>query len=121
MKAPAFSHERTPREYIDGVRRRYDSFADSLLKAYPAGEATVPKSARDLSRDAAFGWHTWIWARLQSQLGNAKVYSITSISTRLAPADSPQPDLGAPHGREVAYVFGHLNDCSTNSPLQRTT
>src|SRR5579872_4276561 len=70
----SFSHDRTPAEYRDAVHRRYDSFADSMLKAYPAGETTVPRSARDLSRDAAFGWHTWIWARLQSQLGTGKVY-----------------------------------------------
>jgi para-nitrobenzyl esterase len=112
----SFSHERTPREYIDGARRRYDSFADSLLKAYPAGEATVPKSARDLSRDAAFGWHTWIWARLQSQLGAAKVYYYYFDQHPPAPADAPQPDLGAPHGREVPYVFGHLNDLQHEQP-----
>ena len=38
-------------EYIAGVHRRYDSFADSLTEAYPVGETTVPKTARDLSRD----------------------------------------------------------------------
>ena len=68
----SFSHDRTPKEYIDGVRKRYGAFADSLLKAYPVGEQTVPKTARDLSRDAAFGWHTWIWARLQSKRGQVQ-------------------------------------------------
>ena len=46
----SFSRDRTPKDYIDGVRRRYGPFADSLLKAYPVGETTVPKTARDLSR-----------------------------------------------------------------------
>ncbi len=112
----SFSRDRTPREYIDGVHRRYDSFADSLLKAYPAGETTVPKSARDLSRDAAFGWQTWIWARLQSQLGTGKVYYYYFDQHPQAPANSPRPDLGAPHGREVAYVFGHLNNLEHEQP-----
>jgi para-nitrobenzyl esterase len=111
-----FSHDRTPREYIDGVRRRYDSFADQLLKAYPVGENTVPKSARDLSRDAAFGWHTWTWARLQSQSGPAKVYYYYFDQHPQTPADSARPDLGAPHGREVPYVFGHLNDLEHETP-----
>ncbi len=111
-----FSHDRNPREYIDGVRRRYDSFADNLLKAYPVGESTVPKSARDLSRDATFGWHTWIWARLQSQLGSSKVYYYYFDQHPPAPADSPRPGLGAPHGREVPYVFGHLNDLQHEQP-----
>ncbi len=105
----SFSRDRTPREYSEGVHRRYAGFADQLLQAYPAGENTVPKTARDLSRDAAFGWQTWIWAELQSSLGKAPVYYYYFDQHPQAPANSPQPDLGAPHGREVAYVFGHIN------------
>ena len=44
------------------------------LEAYPVTETTVPKSGRDLMRDAAFGWHTWIWCRLQKEKGKANVY-----------------------------------------------
>ena len=54
------------------MRKRYGPFADQLLKAYPAGETTVPKSARDLARDSAFGWHTWIWARMESNSGQVQ-------------------------------------------------
>ena len=46
-------------EFIAGVKQRYGKFADDLLKAYPVGDTTVPKTARDLARDAAFGWLTW--------------------------------------------------------------
>jgi enterochelin esterase family protein len=112
----SFSRDTSPREYIEGVRRRYDSFADSLLKVYPVGETTVPKTARDLTRDAAFGWHTWIWAELQSRLGKSRVYYYYFDQHPQAPANSPQPDLGAPHGREVAYVFGHLNEFKNEQP-----
>ncbi|MBN1791557.1 MAG: carboxylesterase family protein, partial [Bacteroidales bacterium] len=59
----SFSREKTPEEFISGVKLRYGKFADELVKAYPTGETTVPKTARDLARDAAFGWHTWSWAR----------------------------------------------------------
>jgi len=114
----SFSHDRTPREFADGVHRRYASFADNLLKDYPAGENSVPKTARDLSRDAAFGWHTWIWAELQSKLGRSKVFYYYFDQHPQAPAGSPQPDLGAPHGREVAYVFGHLNELRNEQPTQ---
>ena len=58
-------------------RRRQDALRQvrrRLIKAYPAGATTVPKTARDLARDAAFGWHTWIWARLQAQTGKSKVF-----------------------------------------------
>jgi para-nitrobenzyl esterase len=112
----SFSRDHTPREYIDGVHRRYGSFADSLLKSYPVGETNVPKTARDLSRDAAFGWHTWVWARLQSQLGNSKVFYYYFDQHPDYPPDSPQAGHGAPHGREVPYVFGHLNELHNEQP-----
>ena len=63
----SFSPPKTPEDYITGVKERYGKFAEALIKAYPVGTNTVPKTARDLTRDAAFGWHTWIWARLQAQ------------------------------------------------------
>jgi para-nitrobenzyl esterase len=40
------------------VKKRYGPFADRLLEAYPAASDSVPKTARDLARDSAFGWHT---------------------------------------------------------------
>ena len=49
------------------MRERYGPFADRLLAAYRAAGDTVTKTARDLARDSAFGWHTWSWARLQKR------------------------------------------------------
>ena len=112
----SFSRDRTPKDYVDGVRRRYGSFADSLLKAYPAGEATVPKTARDLNRDAAFGWHTWTWARLQSSLGKTKVFYYYFDQHPDYPADSPQAGHGSPHGMEVEYVFKHVTGGPSGKP-----
>jgi para-nitrobenzyl esterase len=105
----SFSPPRTPEAYIEGVKARYGSFAESLIKAYPAGTTTVPKTARDLARDAAFGWQTWIWARLQSQMGKSKAYYYYFDQHPDYPADSPQADRGSPHGQDVAYVFMHLD------------
>ena len=70
----SFSPPKTPEDYVNGVKNRYGKFADDLIKAYPVGTTTVPKTARDLARDAAFGWHTWSWARLHSKTGKSKVY-----------------------------------------------
>jgi len=105
----SFARYRTPQEYVTAVHSRYGSFADSLLKTYPAGDDGVAKTARDLTRDAAFGWHTWTWARLQSRLGQSKVFYYYFDQHPDNPAGSPQAGFGAPHGREVAYVFGHLD------------
>jgi para-nitrobenzyl esterase len=108
----SFSPPRTSEDYITGAKSRYGPFAESLLKAYPTGDGTPPKTARDLARDAAFGWHTWIWARLQSKMGKSKAFSYYFDQHPEYPADSPQAGRGSPHGQDVAYVFGHLNASS---------
>lgn len=105
----SFSPPRTPEEYISGVKARYGPFADRLLKAYPTEPTTVPKTARDLARDAAFGWHTWIWARLQAQTGKSKAFYYYFDQHPDYPADSPRAGYGTPHGADVPYVFQHLN------------
>ena len=61
----------------------------------------VTKTGRDLARDASFGWHTWSWARLQSEKGNSNVYLYYFDQH---PADSD----GSPHGQDVDFVFKSL-------------
>lgn len=111
----SFSPPKTPQNYIDGTKKRYGKFADDLIQAYPVGETNVPKTARDLARDAAFGWHTWSWARLQAQNSKAKVYYYYFDQHPDFPADSPRYGYGSPHGQDVGFVFGHLNPSSTES------
>lgn len=105
----SFSPPKTPEEYITSVKNRYGKFADDLIKAYPVGEATVPKTARDLARDAAFGWHTWVWARLHSQHGKTKAYYYYFDQHPDYPEGSPRYGSGSPHGQDVGFVFQHLN------------
>ena len=114
----SFSREKTPEKYYAGVKSRYGKFADDLIKAYPAGENTVPKTARDLMRDAAFGWHTWSWARLQSETGKSKVFYYYFDQHPNYPKDSPRAGYGSPHAQEVAYVFEHLD--SSNPQTSKT-
>ena len=138
----SFSPPATPEAYISGVKGRYGKFADDLIKAYPVGSNSVPKTARDLARDAAFGWHTWIWARLQSKAVNANASPLLSPKdaanqARLEspagrskvfyyyfdqhpeyPAGSPQAGRGSPHGADVPYVFQHLS--TSNPQLTKT-
>jgi para-nitrobenzyl esterase len=106
----SFFPPRTPEDYIAGVKKRYGPFADHLLQAYPTNADSVPKTARDLARDSAFGWHTWAWARLQSQRGKGKVYYYYFDQHPDHPAGSPQAGYGSPHGADVAYVFEHLGE-----------
>ncbi|MBN2613416.1 MAG: carboxylesterase family protein [Bacteroidales bacterium] len=117
----SFTWVETPEEFIDEVKVRYGKFADTLLKAYPLSENSIPKTARDLNRDAAFGWHTWSWAQLQSKTGKSKVYYYYFDQHPKYPEDSPQFDHGSPHAQDVAYVFqnlDHSNSLITKSDLE---
>lgn len=105
----SFTWTKAPNEFTESVEKRYGKFAKPLLKAYPVTENSVPKSARDLSRDAAFGWHTWSWARLQSKMGQSKAWLYYFDQHPEYPEDSPQFGYGSPHGQDVAYVFMQLN------------
>ena len=74
------------------MRERYGPFADRLLAAYPAVGNTVTKTARDLARDSAFGWHTWSWARLQSRARQGQGF-------RLLLRSAPATNAGLARGR----------------------
>ncbi len=112
----SFSPPHSPQEYIGATHKRYGDFAGSLLKAYPAGETTVAKTARDLTRDATFGWHTWSWARMESKYGTSRVFYFCFDQHPDYPPDSPRAGYGAPHGRDVPYVFEHLNELHGEQP-----
>ncbi len=110
----SFARERTPEEYIANTRKRYGPHADALLAAYPATGDRVPKTARDLMRDAAFGWHTWAWATLQSRTGRSRVFYYYFDQHPERPADSEAADHGMPHGVDVPYVFQTLDRNDAN-------
>lgn len=105
----SFSPPKTKEEYESTLHNRYGIFADTLRKAYPAGTGIISKAARDLTRDAAFGWHTWTWARLQSNKSQAKVFYYYFDRHPDYPPASDHAGYGSPHAQEVAYVFGHVN------------
>lgn len=105
----SFFSPETPEAYIESVKERYGPFADDLIEAYPVGTNSIPKTARDLMRDAAFGWHTWSWARLQAETGTSKVFYYYFDQHPDYPEDSPMAGYGSPHGQDVSYVFEQLD------------
>ncbi len=111
----SFTRTKDPEEFITGVKQRYGKFADTLLKAYPVAENSIPKTARDLARDAAFGWQTWSWAKLHSRNGDSKVYYYYFDQHPDYPEDSPQYGYGSPHARDVPYVFMTLDPENPNT------
>jgi len=105
----SFSFEKTAEEFTTNVRLRYGPFADALLAAYPVQGGQITHSARNLMRDAAFGWQTWSWACLQKETGHSKVFLYHFDQHADHPAGSPEADHGTPHGVDVPYVFQTLN------------
>lgn len=105
----SFTRTKDPKEFIAGVEQRYGKFAGDLQRAYPVGDAAVARTGRDLMRDAAFGWHTWSWARLQAKTGKSKVYYYYFDQHPDYPGNSPRAGHGSPHAQDVAYVFQHLD------------
>ena len=110
----SFMPPKTPKDYIESTTKRYGPFAEKLIKAYPVEENSVPKTARDLARDAAFGWQTWAWANLQSQKSKDKVYYYYLDQHPEYPAGSAKFGYGSPHAQDVAFVFGNLNPADQN-------
>ncbi len=104
----SFGSVTTRDAYLTTVRQRYGQFADRLLAAYPWGEGAAKKTARDLTRDTTFGWHTWTWARLQEKTGKSPAYLYYFDQHPAYPADSPRFGFGSPHAAEMAYVFSHF-------------
>lgn len=113
----SFSATKDPEQHVKSTEQRYGPYADALLAAYPLGKGSVPKSARDLMRDAAFGWHTWTWACLQSETGKAPVYLYYFDQHPDYPEGSPRHGYGSPHGQDVDYVFGSVRNPQLDSDL----
>jgi Carboxylesterase type B len=103
----SFSRFADPQSYKDATHKRYVGYADKLLEAYPAGDKGHPKTARDLARDTAFGWHTWTWARKQSSLGKGKAYLYYFDQHPDHAAGTPEEGHGVAHGLDLPFVFGH--------------
>lgn len=106
--------------YVQSVRQRYEQFANQLLAAYPGGETpAAKKTARDLTRDTAFGWGTWTWARLQTKTGNSKVFLYYFDEHPDHPADSARAGYGTPHSEELPYVFRQLREHNRPAPTPK--
>jgi para-nitrobenzyl esterase len=107
----SFVRETTAEKYVADVQQRFGPHAQKLLAVYKSESPEgVTQAARDLMRDASFGWHTWTWARLQSRTkgGNAYVYYFDQRPPY--PPNSRNSNVrGAPHASELPYVFQHLD------------
>lgn len=117
-EAARFGTPGSQKEYVDRVTQRYGPFANRILAAYPGGDTPEEKrTARNLMRDASFGWHTWTWARLQSKTGRSNVFLY--YFDEPFPPDAPPPGYGAPHAEELPYVFRQLTEHNRPAPTPK--
>ncbi len=104
----SFAPSNDVKSFLEQTWARYEKFTPELLAVYPITDKVVLKSGRDLTRDAAFGWQTWVWAKLQSEKGKANVYLYYFDQHPEYPEGDPRYGYESPHGQDVNYVFGSL-------------
>jgi para-nitrobenzyl esterase len=106
----SFSRTSDAAQFQAETRVRFGPLADRMLKAYPPDSTgSIKQSARDMMREASFGWHTWVWAKLQNERGGSSAYVYYMDQRPPYAADSRNADVaGVPHGAELPYVFQKL-------------
>jgi len=106
----SFSRTTDRTQFEADARVRFGPMADRILKAYPPdANGAIRQSARDVMREASFGWHTWVWAKLQNERGGSPAYVYYMDQRPPYAADSRNADVaGVPHGAELPYVFKKL-------------
>ena len=97
--------------YQAQTKERFGPFADKILAAYSAeSDEQAKQAARDLARDAAFGWHNWTWARLQVRAGKSNIFYYWFDQRPPYSPTGRSAGVKAPaHASEIAFVFGHLD------------
>ena len=94
----------TPEVFATYIKREFGGYAEKILEAYPHSTPTEAfKASKDIFRDGMLAWHTWTWAKLQSEMGRHKAF-VYYFDQR-----TPQSPEGANHGAEIAYVFRNLD------------
>ncbi|HEX7838943.1 MAG TPA: carboxylesterase family protein [Kofleriaceae bacterium] len=81
-----------------------------LMAPSPSGgDADARMLAAAFEADMRFRWDMWTWARLAADAGKAKVFYYQFSRTPPFPEGNRYFGLGATHGLEMPYVFGHLS------------
>jgi para-nitrobenzyl esterase len=107
----SFSRTTDAAQFETDTRVRFGPMADRILKAYaPDSNGSIKQAPRNVMREASFGWHTWVWAKLQNQRGGSPAFVYYMDQRPPYPADSRNADVaGVPHGAELPYVFQKLD------------
>lgn len=105
----AHSHV-TPTDYDQVLERSFPSLLVHVLAPFPGNsDKTAFAAAVAFSTDMRFRWDMWHWAVLASREEREPVHLYEFTRAPPYPTSSPYYGLGATHGVEMQYVFGHLD------------
>jgi len=100
----------TPTNYDQVLERDFPSLLVHMLAPSPGNsDRSALAAAVTFSTDMRFRWDMWRWAVLASQEEHEPVRLYEFTRAPPYPASSPYYGLGATHGVEMQYVFGHLD------------
>lgn len=100
----------TPANYATILSGDFPAVLVRVLAPRPgADNATARARAAAFEGDMRFRWDMWTWARLAARTGSRHVYLYRFARAPAFPSSSRYSGMGATHGMEMPYVFGHLD------------
>jgi para-nitrobenzyl esterase len=100
----------TAGNYAEELGMQFPSILVKLLAPAPGTtDLQAQAAAAQFNTDMRFRWDMWTWAKLASGQGSHAVYLYQFDRVPPYPASSRYAGLGATHGMEMPYVFGHLD------------
>lgn len=100
----------TPETYTAVLSQDFPAPLVHLLAPPPGNDAATARArAAAFEGDLRFGWDMWTWARLAARTGKRHVYFYYFTRSPPFAHGSRYAGMGATHGMELPYVFGHLN------------
>lgn len=100
----------TAGNYAEKLGMQFPPLLVKLLAPAPGTtDLQAQAAAAQFNTDMRFRWDMWTWANLARHQAGQKVFLYQFDRAPPYPAGSRYAGLGATHGMEMAYVFGHLD------------
>lgn len=101
----------TTGNYKDVLTRTFPGWLVSFVGVSPGESDTEARAAvAAFETDMRFRWNMWAWARYAAAAEKGSVYFYQFSQSPAFRGTDPYHGLGATHGVEMPYVFGHLDD-----------
>lgn len=100
----------TAANYAEELGMQFPPLLVKLLAPAPGTtDLQAQAAAAQFNTDMRFRWDMWTWANLASRQDGRKVFLYQFDRVPPYPAGSRYAGLGATHGMEMPYIFGHLD------------